>query len=595
MEHVLKNGQGVIVACALGISGVTDKNLLHPDLISQLEALYYEGAKAGFGINQTLGIVDVTDYSDAVKSANDAMSIYQSVYSAITKSLGEAYDYGFGVTGIIASCKPIAKNSERLAEITDSIMPIIQKLIDERDNAWHELCQIRVAIKANPEESTLDEVARLANQLDQLKPEISRYDDLREKLDDLLSRTAIAFRGPEPFDTKWSWHDLPYLAQQAMTTLRMCADKFRSYQQYHEAKNTDDSLEKAKVNAELVAMIEHVISCDLSKSFDATNEELAARQRRTMCECKTCGWTYREGDLAAHSCTDFLKLKVAVAIDAGIERAATFIDKRRESFDDANGTTDPDTGSLEFGTGAHAEAKREYSYELHELAECLRVLKQSDTDPVLEKPVRIGSINFMQGVKLETALDTAHRLYLDSLEAPPAAERIEKARSFITLMQGDPDKCRKALEGTLSMLKTCKVESGVCMCGYAMGMHGSEDHSACDGGAHYAEELTAEIEDLLRSAEMEKSSSEREALNEQAKALHAVGHLLELPAGTDVTTIPSILKKVGFYWVDENGKPDSGPYLHLCLPEEPHLSRCKNAGYRPVYIYALQSGGGNHG
>jgi len=41
----------------------------------------------------------------------------------------------------------------------------IAELEAERDNAWTELREIRSAISANPEESTLDEVVKLRQQL----------------------------------------------------------------------------------------------------------------------------------------------------------------------------------------------------------------------------------------------------------------------------------------------------------------------------------------------------------------------------------------------------------------------------------------------
>lgn len=37
---------------------------------------------------------------------------------------------------------------------------------------------------------------------------------LRNKMGDILSRTVVALRGPEPELTRWSWHDLPERAQQ---------------------------------------------------------------------------------------------------------------------------------------------------------------------------------------------------------------------------------------------------------------------------------------------------------------------------------------------------------------------------------------------
>lgn len=59
---------------------------------------------------------------------------------------------------------------------------------------------------------------------------------------------------------------------------------------------------------------------------------------------------------------------------AGLEEAAAWIDKRREDFDSEHGHVDPDTGTLEFGSGPSARAKEEYSGELAEIAEGIRAL-----------------------------------------------------------------------------------------------------------------------------------------------------------------------------------------------------------------------------
>lgn len=42
---------------------------------------------------------------------------------------------------------------------------------------------------------------------------------LCDRLADLLSRTAVALRGPEPPLTRWSWHDLPDRAAAAIATI----------------------------------------------------------------------------------------------------------------------------------------------------------------------------------------------------------------------------------------------------------------------------------------------------------------------------------------------------------------------------------------
>lgn len=51
----------------------------------------------------------------------------------------------------------------------------IFEVIEQRDNAWLELRQIREAIKANPEESTLDEVLRVASGRDELLASLKEY------------------------------------------------------------------------------------------------------------------------------------------------------------------------------------------------------------------------------------------------------------------------------------------------------------------------------------------------------------------------------------------------------------------------------------
>lgn len=57
--------------------------------------------------------------------------------------------------------------------------------------------------------------------------------------------------------------------------------------------------------------------------------------------------------------------------DAAYERAAQWVDKRAEDYDAEHGLTDPETGSREYpGNGD------EYVFELHEIADGLRALKE---------------------------------------------------------------------------------------------------------------------------------------------------------------------------------------------------------------------------
>lgn len=57
---------------------------------------------------------------------------------------------------------------------------------------------------------------------------------------------------------------------------------------------------------------------------------------------------------------------------ATAEDAAAWVEARRDAFVQEHGSIDPGTGALEFGRGAHAEAKAEYVGELEEIAAGLR-------------------------------------------------------------------------------------------------------------------------------------------------------------------------------------------------------------------------------
>ncbi|KKB61128.1 hypothetical protein WM40_24980 [Robbsia andropogonis] len=61
--------------------------------------------------------------------------------------------------------------------------------------------------------------------------------------------------------------------------------------------------------------------------------------------------------------------------DAALEEAAKHLDKKADSYVQEFGSVEPDTGSLEFGRGPHADEKHEYYSTLLELAEEIRALK----------------------------------------------------------------------------------------------------------------------------------------------------------------------------------------------------------------------------
>ena len=66
----------------------------------------------------------------------------------------------------------------------------IERVEAERDNAWTELREIRAAISANPEESTLDEVVKLRQQLADMTADRDRLLDVMCEIAGSKSLTA---------------------------------------------------------------------------------------------------------------------------------------------------------------------------------------------------------------------------------------------------------------------------------------------------------------------------------------------------------------------------------------------------------------------
>ena len=62
--------------------------------------------------------------------------------------------------------------------------------------------------------------SRAAAEIEDLRRDLDENAALRERLSDLLRRTAVALRGPEPPLTRWSWHDLPERAAAAVAEER---------------------------------------------------------------------------------------------------------------------------------------------------------------------------------------------------------------------------------------------------------------------------------------------------------------------------------------------------------------------------------------
>lgn len=67
-------------------------------------------------------------------------------------------------------------------------------------------------------------------QAKQLEAEVAELRDLADRQAGLLSRTAIAIRGPEPDLTRWSHHDLPELAAAMRKQRDICASAVSNVQ-----------------------------------------------------------------------------------------------------------------------------------------------------------------------------------------------------------------------------------------------------------------------------------------------------------------------------------------------------------------------------
>lgn len=67
------------------------------------------------------------------------------------------------------------------------------------------------------------ELRRLHAENEALRADLTENEALRQRMADILRRTAVALRGPEPRLTRWSWHDLPERAAAAIAAIDVMA------------------------------------------------------------------------------------------------------------------------------------------------------------------------------------------------------------------------------------------------------------------------------------------------------------------------------------------------------------------------------------
>jgi hypothetical protein len=106
------------------------------------------------------------------------------------------------------------------------------------------------------------EIELLTDELAALRAEVAELDSLRDTLGDLLTRTAVALRGPQPPMGLHSWHDLPERAAATIAAIALvqvaererCAKVCAEYAHTH-AKEDDNSKAQAWMMLQCAAVI----------------------------------------------------------------------------------------------------------------------------------------------------------------------------------------------------------------------------------------------------------------------------------------------------------------------------------------------------
>lgn len=124
------------------------------------------------GVNYGSGL-QIDEYFITNRSVCDDVAIASEIIDPLTSKPSEA-----NARRIVACVNACAGISTENLEDNKPVVELARDYnltIKQRDNAWLELRQIREAIKANPEESTFDEVSRVVNQRDILLGALKAY------------------------------------------------------------------------------------------------------------------------------------------------------------------------------------------------------------------------------------------------------------------------------------------------------------------------------------------------------------------------------------------------------------------------------------
>ena len=109
-----------------------------------------------------------------------------------------------------------------MADITERLRELSKARWDK--DAWERETTVRIPAEPDRDidlvlSNAAAEIDRLRARVAELEAERADDDALRERMSDILKRTAIALRGPEPPLTAWSWHDLPERAAAAIASI----------------------------------------------------------------------------------------------------------------------------------------------------------------------------------------------------------------------------------------------------------------------------------------------------------------------------------------------------------------------------------------
>jgi len=108
-----------------------------------------------------------------------------------------------------------AAKPSRLAELLGAYHRSVKMESRQQIERWLE----QASEASDGAKADMDVAKRLITHGLEALDEIDELHDLLDRMEDILRRTAIALRGPEPELTRWSWHDLPERAAAAIAAI----------------------------------------------------------------------------------------------------------------------------------------------------------------------------------------------------------------------------------------------------------------------------------------------------------------------------------------------------------------------------------------